>query len=348
MEEDEEGAVCCIFRCMTIWFRMTYLICFFDGVFCLVLSGAVAGSGHKLTGAFFMVFFFLFNIVLRYASSRCPSGPDDFAIVRRLKEYCLLSCSSVMVLLAISFTFITRYHYYELWPRNPQIRNGISFLSIHQMGLIPLVAGIPVLYGCKCQHLRDDKKMIYRMIADVIDIYVMAELLSLGAPSCTPLTPSTTSGPFDDKPTFNCTESTYSALKKGSRMEIAVQVLCSSSFLIFILIYRAALIDPEDKDSIRKHTTIARLLQDIPFFIFRTIVWKVYSFEDQFIFLVKNVVSMCLASLEYCSSHESTDQGNQTTRSSNQRQQGNQTTRSSNQRQQGNQTNDGNTSESAA
>lgn len=217
-----------------------------------------------------------------------------------------------MVLMATTFTLITRYYYFDYWPKHPNNRERTTFLS-HKSGLILLVSGIPVIYGCRLQSLMNDKKMIYKVIVDFIDIYEMAEVLDFGAPTCAIRHYRVTSGllGYRNSTRFDCTPSTFAAMREGGWLEIAVQVFCSISFLVFYMIYRDAIIESaeHDRDNLKNKIWITRLLQDVPFFIIRALVWILHGFDtDQFIFLIKNVISGGLTALEFFDSYGSKDE----------------------------------------
>lgn len=329
MSDIASTALCCCVKlvcCTTLW-AMTIAVCIINTQFCAFVSISVMKT-NTFAGIAFLIIFGLWNgsWILK---SLC-SWVDE----RAMKIVCWYSCSSVMVLLTVSFTLITRYYYYERSPRHPE--DQFSVLERHKFGLICLVSGLPVMYGCNCRNLRKDKKMIYKVIVDFIDIYEMAEVLALGAPTCTPSHSDNTqydnninsfNNTFYNQSTnvsfnntsFNntiggsgwyyktqpvhldCTESMYSALREGGWIEKTVQVLCSLSFLIFSIIYTEALKEEDEENgSLKTFFMITRLLQDIPFFVIRTLVWVLYGFENQFIFLVKNGVSASLTFLEFC------------------------------------------------
>ncbi|KXJ23621.1 uncharacterized protein LOC110250197 [Exaiptasia diaphana] len=294
------------------------IICFLNFIYCVTLSVIVVVANNDV-GAAFAILSGLWNFVCALASL-CGSDKG-----------CLLSCSSVMVLLASTFTLVTRYHYYEVMPKySGLLAEVFSGFILHKAGLVLLVSGIPVMYGCLCQSMMTDKKMVYRVIVDFIDIYEMSELLTMGAKSCTLAGPTHAPFPYINhtRNVFNCTESTFSLLTKESNMEVIIQVLCSFSFLIFFLIYREALgrvsSRVHDNAAFKRYVNITRLIQDIPFFIIRAVVLILYKLENQTIFLVKNFASIGLVSLALAGFKDSTENNGQ---SSNRRQPSGQTNR---------------------
>lgn len=214
------------------------------------------------------------------------SRDEDQSDEHRKKSNCLNSCLSVMLLMTASFTLITRYYYFEYFPKQSNRRENTTFV-FHKTGLILLLLGIPVIYGYELQSLINNKEMIDKVVVDFIDIYEMARVLDLGAPTCT-------------RGLSECTESINTAMRKGGTIEVAVQGFCSLSFLFFFLIYKEALYESENsQESLRKYIKYTFLLQDIPFFLIRIVIWMSYGFQiDQFIFLVKNVLSTVLTILD--------------------------------------------------
>lgn len=273
---------------------MTLVFCSFSMFYCLGLAFAVLRINRD-AGFACLAVFGLWNAYLLWSTWRAKVGFNPFV-------NCLSSCLSVMILLAASFKFVSRYHYYGRWPTEyPNGRVGGSSLKYHKMGLILIVSGIPLMYKCECQFLANDKEIIYTILADFFDIYELADVLALGSPACERV--GSNYGTYNRRPDrFHCTESTHSSMKEGGSMEGTVQGFCTFSFVIFVVIYLEALgtgLNNTTIESLKSYIKPLILIQDIPFFCIRISVWAQYGFQpNQFLFLVKNVISASLTTMD--------------------------------------------------
>ncbi|XP_031559304.1 uncharacterized protein LOC116295591, partial [Actinia tenebrosa] len=125
-----------------------------------------------------------------------------------IKIACWLSCSNLVLVLMTSFTLLTRQAYYH----SSHLFDAKWVVFSLQASIIPLLAGILVMYECSIKELYKDRFILMRAVLDFADIWEMASYLS------------------QNKPPF---------LKEESPLEIAMQFFCSSSFTVFsLLIYK--------------------------------------------------------------------------------------------------------------